>query len=796
MKVGAARVDITPPLGVALTGFSLLGTHRYARGVCGRLYANALALEDDDGQEYMLVSVDLHASTRYLMWRVVENRAGISRDRILMGATHTHCAPGHIYGSKFYDLTAAPGPLLGSHTFQALADLVAERIAVAISRAREQRTEAVLRFKAVPIWGSTWQRSTEAFAANFVDLEKVRGGKGDARVDGKIADELARFLQGPTGKDHRRLAILSSQLGQLDGVAADDVKSPRRYAVVPVLDVLAAHAVEDNELIGALAVLHATPTLMGQAKVFSSDVAGEACRMVIRELGKDVPVGIMGGVHGDTNVLPPDETVDEVRAILFPRGRASTDSDGFTVRAEIPEHHIALRRLGRRGAEPLARAILDGIRTGRTLPGTTKIRFAFAEADIKSSTAVDREYLDADVARVGQDQPPHGRTFGLEFARRRLAFSDVPTIGFGVPAGSNLNRRPTGRRDDSDQDAKRFLGALVGDKYGEGTRDEHLVDEGPPPPPRDKPGFYVAWAKKFGVDVAPQQAQQLHAHAPKKGVSLFPGGTPNLLPIRALRLDAGNGGGDYVFLSVPGEPSTGTFWRLLQLLRAEEDGRDAPPLDNDDRLVVVAPSGEYCGYFCSPREYLRQQYESAGQWWGRDSGVWLENQLLELARNTAAPIGAAPPPLSPEPRFDQGIDATSLGHDLPNWDRPIYSVVRPGRLWARRDGPTQLVVWGYAEVDLPAPQPAQPLGTLRQPLLRFVDAETREPLKYGAIEATEATVGAWVELHVHQGVPRLEFVAVLDRADDWPAELRLYVEACWAAFPRQTNAVEFKKLDP
>ena len=92
LKAGAACVDITPPLGVVMAGYRQT---RYARGMHDPLQANALVL-DDGRTQLALVGLDLVClAKRYAddARRLIEERCGISPERVMYWATHTHTGP-------------------------------------------------------------------------------------------------------------------------------------------------------------------------------------------------------------------------------------------------------------------------------------------------------------------------------------------------------------------------------------------------------------------------------------------------------------------------------------------------------------------------------------------------------------------------------------------------------------------------------------------------------------------------------------------------------------------------------
>ena len=94
MKVGAARVDITPPLGMHMDGYEArIGG---ATGVHDPLHARALVAEGADGLAVALVVADLLHIDARLQAQIaagVQARIGIPRERLQLVGTHTHSGP-------------------------------------------------------------------------------------------------------------------------------------------------------------------------------------------------------------------------------------------------------------------------------------------------------------------------------------------------------------------------------------------------------------------------------------------------------------------------------------------------------------------------------------------------------------------------------------------------------------------------------------------------------------------------------------------------------------------------------
>src|SRR5437016_5004527 len=93
-KSGTASIVITPGEPLWLAGYAARGEP--AKGKISDLRATALALEDDAGGRLVVASADIIAITRIVADPVVERvtrETGLSRERLILAATHTHYGP-------------------------------------------------------------------------------------------------------------------------------------------------------------------------------------------------------------------------------------------------------------------------------------------------------------------------------------------------------------------------------------------------------------------------------------------------------------------------------------------------------------------------------------------------------------------------------------------------------------------------------------------------------------------------------------------------------------------------------
>ncbi|MHC4736951.1 MAG: neutral/alkaline non-lysosomal ceramidase N-terminal domain-containing protein [Planctomycetota bacterium] len=93
LKAGFAKIDITPPVGVWLSGYA--SRNKPSEGISDELYAKAMVL--DDGQNKIaIVSADLLWFPLEITAEIrgtVKKKAGIPESNVLVCATHTHFGP-------------------------------------------------------------------------------------------------------------------------------------------------------------------------------------------------------------------------------------------------------------------------------------------------------------------------------------------------------------------------------------------------------------------------------------------------------------------------------------------------------------------------------------------------------------------------------------------------------------------------------------------------------------------------------------------------------------------------------
>lgn len=105
MKIGHARNEITPPLGVPMGGYSSRGD-KGATAIESPLYADACYIEQND-LRVVLITVDLASVMESWSTPIraeISKRLGIPTSHVLVAASHTHFGPAT--GEKAHDLHA------------------------------------------------------------------------------------------------------------------------------------------------------------------------------------------------------------------------------------------------------------------------------------------------------------------------------------------------------------------------------------------------------------------------------------------------------------------------------------------------------------------------------------------------------------------------------------------------------------------------------------------------------------------------------------------------------------------
>ena len=206
LLAGAARSNITPPLGITLDG--PIGQNGPATHIHDELHARCLVLSDGSTTLGFAVCDSTMITGRVFeaAKELVAERTGIPADHLMMTATHSHSVP------RAMDITDDAG-------FQAYLDFLAQRIADGIQRARNQLAPAQLGWttteKPEHLNNRRWLVKPEVLTPNpFGDSgERVRmnppaGSDALIRPTGPVDPSVA--LLSVQHEDGRPLALLTN----------------------------------------------------------------------------------------------------------------------------------------------------------------------------------------------------------------------------------------------------------------------------------------------------------------------------------------------------------------------------------------------------------------------------------------------------------------------------------------------------------------------------------------------------------------------------------------------------------
>ncbi|MCE9531090.1 MAG: neutral/alkaline non-lysosomal ceramidase N-terminal domain-containing protein [Planctomycetes bacterium] len=93
-KAGVASQVITPKKNVWMAGYA--GRKKAAEGKAQDLFAKSLAIEDSNGQRFVIVTLDLVGITRTMrdeVARQADQKFKLTKERLLLNASHTHSGP-------------------------------------------------------------------------------------------------------------------------------------------------------------------------------------------------------------------------------------------------------------------------------------------------------------------------------------------------------------------------------------------------------------------------------------------------------------------------------------------------------------------------------------------------------------------------------------------------------------------------------------------------------------------------------------------------------------------------------
>jgi hypothetical protein len=110
-KAGVARVMVTPEQSMWMAGYAL--RDHPSEGTLHELWAKALALEDSEGKQVLLVTSDLLGFPKAMSDRIrdrIQSIYGLTRAQIILNSSHTHSGP--VLNSALYDIYPLDDPQL------------------------------------------------------------------------------------------------------------------------------------------------------------------------------------------------------------------------------------------------------------------------------------------------------------------------------------------------------------------------------------------------------------------------------------------------------------------------------------------------------------------------------------------------------------------------------------------------------------------------------------------------------------------------------------------------------------
>lgn len=347
-RVGAAVVDITPPVGYGMAGHAIEA--RTSVGVWTRLRARAIAIEDRDGTPVVLIAADLWAVPAGLPDAItarLQTEHGIAtlgRGQVVVAATHTHHGPGHFHTAPGYADHAGSQPGFDP----ALFEFLVTRLSSAAADAWTRRRGATLEHHAAAVPSLARNRSLAPFLQN---------PEADALVEVNV--ELP-------GCDHPPNATW----------ADTGFEENPCHAVDPILDTVVARDAGGEEVIAVVGVfgVHAT-AMPNRTPVYHGDLFGLAAADAqerLREQGHEgAVVAVFNGPEGD--VSPNWKSQGRSATVALGQGlgeavAASLQTDGVSLQGSAG---YSLARVPMSEVEVGAPA--QGGRTGRrALPGRSQ----------------------------------------------------------------------------------------------------------------------------------------------------------------------------------------------------------------------------------------------------------------------------------------------------------------------------------------------------------------------------------------------------------------------------------------
>ncbi|MFT4906075.1 MAG: neutral ceramidase [Oleispira sp.] len=160
---GAISVDITPPPGMPMGGYSVMAN--YGQGFRTRLKARVIYINDGQGHSTALVQTDLTAGSLLVQHQVVAavaEKTGLKTSDIVITSSHSHSAPVNHFENDFYNKHMSSGQGLEEEFL----NFASQRIADGILTAHKNRRPAKVATGRRDIYGYNRNRSLDSYVLN------------------------------------------------------------------------------------------------------------------------------------------------------------------------------------------------------------------------------------------------------------------------------------------------------------------------------------------------------------------------------------------------------------------------------------------------------------------------------------------------------------------------------------------------------------------------------------------------------------------------------------------------------
>ncbi|MEN6576755.1 MAG: neutral/alkaline non-lysosomal ceramidase N-terminal domain-containing protein [Phycisphaerales bacterium] len=201
---GAVSIDITPPPGMPMGGYSILANR--GSGFRTRLKARIVYLNDGRKNAVALVQTDLTAASLLLHHEVAEavaQRTHLRPGDIAITASHSHSAPANFFDNDFYNKHTSGGAGLDARFLE----FAVQRIAQGILEAHENRRPARVATGRKDIYGYNRNRSLSSYVLN----QNIRGiDPQDPQAVFKAVNPSLHMVRVDVQDDHGRYKPLAA----------------------------------------------------------------------------------------------------------------------------------------------------------------------------------------------------------------------------------------------------------------------------------------------------------------------------------------------------------------------------------------------------------------------------------------------------------------------------------------------------------------------------------------------------------------------------------------------------------